>query len=73
MNSGSATVIFSSGTSARRARRSALMSASPRSRSNFLLVRTRSVARSGSLSTPTVEKIWRTSASCRTMASTVDT
>ncbi len=73
MNSGSVTVALTSGTSARRARASALMASRPRSRSCLDVVFTWRRARSASPLTPTVEKIWRTSGMPRTIDSTLAT
>ncbi len=73
MNSGSATVIFSSGICLRRPRMSSFSSAMPRSRSCFLPVLTRSDAFNGLPSKPTVVKICRTSGISFTTASTSST
>ena len=73
MNSGSATVILSSGICLSRARMSSFSCSRPRSRSCFLPAFTRSDAFSGLPSKPTVEKICRTSGIALTTFSTSTT
>ena len=70
MNSGSATVILSSGMAFSRVRMSSLSASRPRSRVFFLPAFTRSAAFIGLPSTPTVEKICCTSGMPLTVFST---